>query len=84
MKKICGGREERDGVSDHALLRWLERVYDVDVEYFRDQLRAVVRESLDAGASCLRRPEANYLFRDGTLVTVLPPGSQRHVGGFNL
>lgn len=37
-------------VSDHALIRWLERVHGVDMEYFRNQILLIVDEAAQAGA----------------------------------
>lgn len=36
-------------ISDHALIRWLERGHGVDMEEFRDILREEVRPFLECG-----------------------------------
>ena len=35
-------------ITDHALLRWLERVHGVDVEMWRTLMQQEIREALDA------------------------------------
>ncbi len=38
-------------VTDHAVLRYLERGHGIDVEYFRDHLAQLARRGADAGAT---------------------------------
>lgn len=68
-------------ISDHALLRWLERVHEIDVEAFRQQLLHEVAPAAVVGASIgkrftLKRPEANYVIDNDTLITVVVPGQR--------
>lgn len=38
-------------VTDHALVRWMERGHGINMETFREQLREAVQPMVDAGAS---------------------------------
>lgn len=65
------------GVSDHALVRWLDRTGALDVE----QLRGRLASSLQRGCDAADRLDASefvvladglvYVIKSGTLVTVL-------------
>lgn len=68
-------------ISDHAVLRWLERVHGIDVEGFRQELRAQVEPAIVVGSSIgrrftLKRPDGNYVIDNETLITVTPPGQR--------
>ncbi|MCB1470897.1 MAG: hypothetical protein KDK08_27900 [Rhizobiaceae bacterium] len=56
-------------VSDHAVLRYLERVVGLDVEALRGQIAATCARP--QGAPCIRSQDARYLVRGRTVVTVL-------------
>lgn len=60
----------RDAITDHALLRWLERVHGIDVDGFRQRLHDESKPYLDAGAKAWTRGGATYIARGGRLVTV--------------
>lgn len=60
-------------VTDHALLRWLERVHGIDMEKFRCDLDVIVRDAVRAGAKALNRDGFKYVIENGKLVTVLTP-----------
>jgi hypothetical protein len=70
-------------VSDHALLRHIERVVGVNLDALRDHIRATVQEAADAGATSVTVDGATYCIvrrADGTaavVTTVLLPG-MRH------
>lgn len=59
-------------VTDHALIRWLERVHGIPMEEFRKKLADVVRPSIKAGAIGLQRDGMLYTLVGPTLVTVTP------------
>jgi hypothetical protein len=66
-------------VSDHALLRYFERVAGVDVEGLRLELARVLARG-EGAASLLgqdhyviRFPEAGFVVKGGVVVTVLEP-----------
>ncbi|RWB50811.1 hypothetical protein [Mesorhizobium sp.] len=56
-------------VSDHALLRFMQRALDIDVE----QLRGIMAECTHRhhGAPCVRAIGARFLMINGRVVTVI-------------
>jgi hypothetical protein len=56
-------------ISDHALLRWLERVHGIDIDFFRAQLAEEVKGI--GGADCLKTEHFVYCAKEGVLTTVL-------------
>lgn len=58
-------------VTDHAVLRWLERHGFVDVEAVRAQIFAEAREALSCGASKLIINGTEYRLKDGVVVTLI-------------
>lgn len=61
-------------ISDHALLRWLERYLELDVEALRQTILTPERaEAIRAGASAIKCPEGMVLIvaPNGTVTTVL-------------
>ena len=58
-------------VSDHALLRWLERGHGIDIEFFRQTIRDRCQDAVLAGATQLITPEGRYLIRGTTVTTFL-------------
>jgi len=63
-------------ISDHALLRWMERAHGVDVDAWRELMRQEVQASLDAAG--LERVETGPAFviaaTGAAVVTYLPEG----------
>lgn len=63
-------------VSDHAVLRYLERSIGLDVDAVREAiLTPFVRAAIEAGAERLHMPAENVTLivsRDGTVLTVVP------------
>lgn len=57
-------------VTDHALVRWLERVHGVDVELFRRQIAEKCAGLTTARA--VRVGGFSYVMRDGVVITVRP------------
>jgi hypothetical protein len=57
-------------VTDHAVLRWLERVHGIDVEFFRDQIREIAGPAAAVGASGLKHAGFLYVISGGTVITV--------------
>lgn len=68
-------------VSDHALLRWLERALEIDIEAVRRSiLSARVIEAIEAGAERIHLPAERVTLiigETGTVKTVLPIASGR-------
>jgi len=62
-------------VSDHAVIRYLERVAGFDVEAVRDEIRRKVEPAVRAGACALNSEGYRYLIADGVVVTVTPASS---------
>lgn len=58
-------------VTDHALLRWLERVHGIDIDFFRQQLLDETRDYIATGAATVRKDGVVYIFKNGKLITVL-------------
>ncbi|WP_162246408.1 MULTISPECIES: hypothetical protein [unclassified Mesorhizobium] len=56
-------------VSDHAVLRYLERVVGLDIDSLRSEIAATCARS--QGAPCVRTKVARYLVRGRYVVTVL-------------
>ncbi|MCO5083375.1 MAG: hypothetical protein M9955_17175 [Rhizobiaceae bacterium] len=56
-------------VSDHAVLRYLERVVGLDVEALRAQIALDCARA--QGAPCVRTEHARYLVRGRLVVSVL-------------
>lgn len=65
-------------ITDHALLRWMERVHGVDVEAWRSLMRDEVRGALDvAGRTRAGCGPAFILSEDGGhVVTFIAAGQQ--------
>lgn len=68
-------RRKRDAmvptVTDHALLRYIERVHGVDIEAIRAAiLTPVVVTAIKNGAAAVRSDECRYTIKDMSVVTV--------------
>lgn len=63
-------------VSDHALIRWLERVHDMPMEFYRDMLASEVRGAIGCGAAGLRKGGYHYIIdtQKRQLITVVKEG----------
>lgn len=59
-------------VTDHALVRWLERVHGMDMEGFRKQLGEVVAPYVAIGARRVTIEGFAYEFDRNVLCTVQP------------
>lgn len=59
-------------VSDHALLRFIERALGVDIDAVRDRIMSpVVRDALSAGATAVTVEGIRFVARDGVIVTAV-------------
>ncbi|VVB44502.1 protein of unknown function [Beijerinckiaceae bacterium RH AL1] len=63
-------------VSDHAVVRYLERVLRVDVDALRCEVLGLVEGGLERGAASVRRDGRSYVVDGGRIVTVLPKGGR--------
>jgi hypothetical protein len=60
-------------ISDHAILRFLERAYGLDVEAVRAEMMVEVKAAVDFGASVVICHGVRIVIRDGVqVVTALP------------
>ena len=68
-------RRFRHPVTDHALLRYLERVCGMDVEAIRGRIYAECEQALRAGAARRNVRGVSYRMKGGRVVTVIcnPP-----------
>lgn len=66
------------GVSDHALVRYLERVAGVSLEIVRAEIADLVRDALDVGATRVTIAGCVYELdpRTRAVITVLPKGGK--------
>jgi hypothetical protein len=62
-------------VSDHALVRWMERVNKIELQEFRDAIASVVETAMDAGATSICVGGFTYTInpKTRTVITVLAP-----------
>lgn len=57
-------------MTDHALLRYIERVYKVDVEKIRDDaVTDMVKAAIAAGANVIHIDGVKFLIKNGVIVT---------------
>ena len=59
-------------ISDHALLRWLERVHDIDMDHFRSKLAEIVEPYVKLKVKHVEIGGCWFVFDNGVLITVLP------------
>jgi hypothetical protein len=62
-------------VSDHAVLRFLERHHGIDVEHVRQLIGACCQRGVEAGAPVVRVGKARFLLRGRVVVTCYPDGA---------
>lgn len=75
-------KKSRHPVTDHAVVRYLERVQGVDIEGLRREIGRVVDQGLEAGACGVISGGFVYRIEGGCVVTVTrkhtqPPGRRR-------
>ena len=65
-------------VSDHAVLRWLERVHEIDIEFFRNQIRNIVGPPMKVKATSITVDGFCYVFdpETRTVITVREHGAK--------
>lgn len=64
-------RQQPLPVTDHAVLRWIERHGFVDVEAVRAQIFKEARQALKSGASKLTVNGTEYRIKDGVVITLI-------------
>lgn len=68
-------KHPRTHVTDHALLRYFERVLGLDIEAQRRQVGLMVDRAAQAGACGVIIDGHVYKIADGAVITVRPTGS---------
>lgn len=75
-KPKSAARDEPVVVSDHAVVRYLERALGIDIEHVRRQILAPsVLDAVRAGLSRIRTPLGVVVVRDGTVTSFLTSGT---------
>lgn len=64
-------------VSDHAVVRYMERVLLVDVDGLRHRIGQVADSAVKQGASSVTVGGVRYLLRGNTMTTVVPVKRRR-------
>jgi len=67
-------------ISDHALLRYMERVQGIDVEQLKDSLLnkyPALRAALNSGATSFTVDDISFVMKGGAVTSVIC-GSTRH------
>ncbi len=59
-------------VTDHAVLRYLERAHGLDVELVRRHLEGLAANAVELGATGVRIERVMLVLRSETVTTVLP------------
>jgi hypothetical protein len=68
---------ELPGISDHALLRFIERILGIDVDALRGRiLTQGVVAAIKAGASAVEVEGVKFVVKRGVIVTTLAPGQK--------
>lgn len=62
---------KRPIVTDHAVLRYLERAHGLDVEFFRGHIAALTSTGVTNGATGVKVEGVNFVLQGETVVTVL-------------
>lgn len=59
-------------VSDHAVLRYMERAKGIDIESVRTHIALLCRSAVNAGAASLKTEGVEFQFKNRTVITVTP------------
>jgi hypothetical protein len=63
-------------VSDHAVIRYLERVRGINVDLIREHIALLCAPAANAGAANLLHGGFKYVFDHGDVVTITPIGAK--------
>ena len=64
-------KRDRDIVTDHAVVRYLERVYGVDIGALKARIARITEDGREAGAAAVNADGVTYkLGADGRVVTI--------------
>lgn len=64
-------------VSDHAVIRYLERGKGIDIERLRDEIRSIVGAAMLAGATSITHQGVTFEIAGQTITTVLTRSMHR-------
>lgn len=64
-------------ITDHALVRYLQRVRGIDVEAIRAQLAAECGPAIQLGAKTMRSGGLEYRFDGAKLITIYVRGAMK-------
>jgi hypothetical protein len=59
-------------VTDHALVRWLERQHGADLRAYREAIAQTVKDAVNVGASKVTIDGMTYVLEKNNVVTVVP------------
>lgn len=65
-------------ITDHALVRYLERAMGLNLDTARWRIQHAVREAAEAGASSVRVDGLTYVLQGGRVVTIIDGKWQNH------
>lgn len=68
-------------VSDHAVVRYFERVLGFHVETVRWAIEHVCREAVEAGASSVKNGGLTYMIQGNTVTTIIDAPRQNRRSG---
>jgi hypothetical protein len=72
------GKYQSVHVTDHALIRYIERVHGIDLEDVRAEVARVCEQAAGVSGNVTIRADGHFFeCRDGTVVTVTPVGYNR-------
>ena len=69
-------RKEPIRVTDHAVLRYMERAMGLNVEIVREHILSVCADAAAFGAVCVRAEGLRFEIIENRIVTVAPDGVQ--------
>lgn len=58
-------------VSDHAVVRWLERAHEVDIEGLREEIARLVEPAVKVGAASITIGNVTFALSGSNVCTVL-------------
>ncbi len=70
-------KKPRAIVTDHALIRYLERVHGVDIDGLRNRIGRAVDNGVDKGATGVKIHGVYYRLRGKVVTTVLAKSGER-------
>lgn len=62
-------------ISDHAVLRYMERAMDLNIEVVRQHIASICQAAASAGAVCVRAEGVRFEIVNNAVTTVRPDGT---------